>query len=52
MKPKGKLPFDPKVFLSSVNGGRSKSEYPQNQIVFRHSSLLSVVLHDQPQIKT
>ena len=27
MKPKGKLPFDPKVFLSKVNGGRTKSEY-------------------------
>ena len=35
MKPKGKLPFDPKVFLSKVNGGRTKSEYRKNQIVYR-----------------
>jgi CRP/FNR family cyclic AMP-dependent transcriptional regulator len=35
MKPKGSLPFDPKVFLSKVNGGRTKSEYPKNQIVYR-----------------
>ena len=27
MKRKGKLPFDPKVFLSKVNGGRTISEY-------------------------
>src|ERR1035437_175020 len=30
-----KLPFDPKVFLSKVNGGRSISEYHNNQIVLR-----------------
>ena len=35
MKPKGSHPFDPKVFLSKVNGGRTKSEYPKNQIVYR-----------------
>jgi CRP/FNR family cyclic AMP-dependent transcriptional regulator len=35
MKPKGSLRFDPKVFLSKVNGGRTKSEYRTDQIVYR-----------------
>jgi len=35
MKRKGKLPFDPKVFLSKVNGGRTISEYRKNQVVYR-----------------
>jgi CRP/FNR family transcriptional regulator, cyclic AMP receptor protein len=35
MKGKGKLPFDPKAFLSKVNGGRSISEYRKDQIVYR-----------------
>jgi CRP/FNR family cyclic AMP-dependent transcriptional regulator len=35
MKRKGKRPFDPKVFLSKVNGGRSVSEYRKGQIVYR-----------------
>ena len=34
MKRKGKLPFDPKVFLSKVNGGRTISEYRKDQIVY------------------
>src|SRR6202030_2768159 len=34
MKRKGKLPFDPKVFLSKVNGGRTISDYQTNQIVY------------------
>jgi CRP/FNR family cyclic AMP-dependent transcriptional regulator len=45
MKRKGKLPFDPKVFLSSVNGGRSKSKYPQNQIVFRQGDPADAVFY-------
>jgi CRP-like cAMP-binding protein len=36
MKRKGKLPFDPKTFLSKVNGGRAISNYRTDQIVFRH----------------
>jgi hypothetical protein len=40
MKPKGSLPFDPKVFLSKVNGGRTKSEYRTDQIVYRQAILL------------
>ena len=31
---KAKLPFDPKVFLGKVNGGRSISNYRKDQIVF------------------
>jgi hypothetical protein len=34
MKRKGKLPFDPKVFLSKVNGGRATSDYRKDQIVY------------------
>src|SRR6476661_2224450 len=45
MKPKGKLPFDPKVFLSSVNGGRTKAEYPKNQIVFRQGDPADAVFY-------
>jgi CRP/FNR family transcriptional regulator, cyclic AMP receptor protein len=35
MKRKEKLPFDPKAFLSKVNGGRAISNYRKDQIVFR-----------------
>ena len=35
MRRKGKLPFDPKVFLSKVNGGRTISGYRRDQNVFR-----------------
>src|SRR6478752_5040493 len=34
MKRKGKLPFDPKAFLSKVNGGRAISDYRKDQIVY------------------
>ena len=47
MKPKGKLPFDPKVFLSSVNGGRTKAEYPKNQILFRQGDPADAVFYIQ-----
>ena len=29
-----KLPFDPKVFFSKVNGGRTISDYHNNQIFY------------------
>jgi CRP/FNR family cyclic AMP-dependent transcriptional regulator len=35
MKRKAKLPFDPKVFLSKVNGGRAISNCRKDQIVYR-----------------
>jgi len=31
---KGKPPFDPKVFLSKMNGGRAISDYRKSQIVY------------------
>ena len=34
MKRKAKLPFDPKVFLSKVNGGRAIADYRKDQIVY------------------
>ena len=34
MKRQEKLPFDPKVFLSKVNGGRTISDYRRDQNVF------------------
>jgi CRP/FNR family cyclic AMP-dependent transcriptional regulator len=34
MKRKKKVPFDPKVFLAKVNGGRTVTDYRKNQIVF------------------
>jgi CRP-like cAMP-binding protein len=35
MKSKGKVPFDPKVFLAKVNGGRTISDYRKGQVVYR-----------------
>ena len=34
MKPKGKLPFDPKMFLAKVGKGKTISKYRTDQIVF------------------
>ena len=39
MKRKVKLPFDPKVFLSKVNGGRAIHDYRKDKIVFRQAIL-------------
>jgi CRP/FNR family transcriptional regulator, cyclic AMP receptor protein len=30
----GKLPFDPKVFLSKINGGRTISDYQNIQVAY------------------
>ena len=35
MKRERKLPFDPKVFLSKVNGGRAISDYRNRASVYR-----------------
>jgi len=35
MKPRAKLSFDPKAFLSKVNGGQRVSDYQKGQIVYR-----------------
>src|ERR1700728_4519077 len=47
MKPKAKLPFDPKEFLSRVNGGRAISDYRKNKIVFRQGDPADAVFYIQ-----
>jgi CRP/FNR family transcriptional regulator, cyclic AMP receptor protein len=47
MKRKAKLPFDPKVFLSKVNGGRSVSDYRKDQIVYTQGELADSVFYIQ-----
>jgi CRP/FNR family transcriptional regulator, cyclic AMP receptor protein len=44
---KKKLPFDPKTFLSKVNGGRTISEYRKNQIVYRQGDPADCVFYIQ-----
>ena len=53
MKRKAKPPFDPKVFLSKVNGGRAISDYRKDQIVFRQGDPSDAVFYIQSgKIKT
>jgi len=47
MKRKAKLPFDPKVFLAKVNGGRSVAEYRKGQIVYTQGELADSVFYIQ-----
>ena len=47
MKRKAKLPFDPKVFLSKVNGGRAISDYRKDQIVYRQGDPADSVFYIQ-----
>ena len=47
MKRKGKLPFDPKVFLSKVNGGRTISDYQKDQIVYTQGEPADSVFYIQ-----
>src|ERR1700683_2433673 len=47
MERKGKLPFDPKVFLSKVNGGRVISDYRKGQIVYTQGQLADSVFYIQ-----
>ena len=42
-----KVRFDPKVFLVTVNGGRSISKYRQNETVFSQSSFTDAVFYIQ-----
>jgi CRP/FNR family cyclic AMP-dependent transcriptional regulator len=44
---KRKAPFDPKAFLSKVNGGRAISEYRKDQIVFRQGDPSDAVFYIQ-----
>src|SRR5208282_1830205 len=47
MKAKARLPFDPKVFLSKVNGGRAISDYRKGQIVYRQGDPADSVFYIQ-----
>jgi CRP/FNR family cyclic AMP-dependent transcriptional regulator len=47
MKRKAKLPFDPKEFLSKVNGGQRIAEYRKDQIVFRQGDPSDAVFYIQ-----
>jgi CRP-like cAMP-binding protein len=42
-----KVRFDPKVFLATVNGGRSISKYRKNETVFSQSSSADAVFYIQ-----
>src|SRR5450631_2090362 len=41
------LPFDPKVFLTKVNGGRTISDYQMNQVVYEQGSPADSVFYIQ-----
>jgi CRP/FNR family transcriptional regulator, cyclic AMP receptor protein len=47
MKRKVTLPFDPKVFLSKVNGGRAIHDYRMDKIVFRQGDPADAVFYIQ-----
>src|SRR3984893_6127609 len=47
MKRKRKLPFDPRAFLSKVNGGRTISDYRKNKIVFSQGDVADAVFYIQ-----
>jgi CRP/FNR family cyclic AMP-dependent transcriptional regulator len=44
---KRKRPFDPKVFLSKVNGGRAISDYRKDQVVYRQGDRSDAVFYIQ-----
>jgi CRP/FNR family transcriptional regulator, cyclic AMP receptor protein len=47
MKRKQKLPFDPKTFLTKVNGGRTISDYRRDQIVYAQGTPADSVFYIQ-----
>jgi CRP/FNR family transcriptional regulator, cyclic AMP receptor protein len=47
MKSKRKPPFDPKIFLSKVNGGRAISKYRKDQIVYTQGEPADSVFYIQ-----
>ena len=47
MKRKKNIPFDPKVFLSKVNGGRTVSKYRKNQVIYRQGEPADAVYYIQ-----
>ena len=46
-KRKKKVPFDPKVFLATVNGGRSISKYREGETVFSQGKPADAVFYIQ-----
>jgi CRP/FNR family transcriptional regulator, cyclic AMP receptor protein len=53
MKRSAKLPFDPKVFLAKVNGGRVISHYRKDKIVYRQGDPADAVFYIQSgKVKT
>jgi hypothetical protein len=44
-KKEKKVPFDPKVFLATVNGGRSIAKYRMHQKVFTQGSSADAVFY-------
>jgi CRP-like cAMP-binding protein len=47
MNGKGKLPFDPKLFLSKANGGRGISDYRKGEVVFSQGDPADTVFYIQ-----
>ena len=47
MPQEGKLPFDPKAFLTKANGGRTISKYRKNQVVFSQGDPADSVFYIQ-----
>jgi hypothetical protein len=47
MKSKRRLPFDPKVFQSKVNGGRAISKYLKDELVFTQGEPADSVFYIQ-----
>jgi CRP-like cAMP-binding protein len=47
MNSKQKLPFDPKVFLAKVNGGRTISDYRNGQIEYTQGDPADSVFYIQ-----
>jgi CRP/FNR family cyclic AMP-dependent transcriptional regulator len=47
MTRKKKLPFDPKHFLSKINGGRTVSDYRKNQVVYSQGAPADSVFYIQ-----
>ena len=47
MRRKQKVPFDPRAFLSKVNGGRTISDYRKNRIIFSQGDVADAVFYIQ-----
>src|SRR3984893_7687808 len=47
MNRKAKSPFDPKVFLAKINGGRAIAEYRKDQFVYRQGDPADSVFYMQ-----